>query len=227
MSDGGVTKSPGPRLLVLLPLIGFASGVLTVILVAMGPLFLFAGVIFGAVVAGYLVKVRVLRTEDWAWVTVASGAAYFISLFAAIKFQAALPGPGPVQPVTGQPEAMPGSLFLAGLIGGLFVVGTLLWLRRDMGSGRAMIGSLIGALAGGALGVLGGRLASSFGTAVWQVLHTFRLAGETYRPDDPLGYGAANFDCSLFVVWQTGMAFVIAVLLHKYTPISKAKESHP
>jgi hypothetical protein len=213
--------------LAFLPLVGFASGILTVILVGVGPLFLFAGVVFGAVVAGYLVKVRVLRTEDWAWVTVASGAAYFVSLFAAIKFQAALPGPGPVQPVTGQPEAMPSSLFLAGLIGGLLVVGTLLWLRREMGPGRVMIGSLIGALTGGALGVLGGRLAPSFGTAVWRILHAFRMAGDTYRPDDPLGYGAANFDCSLFVVWQTGMAFVIALLLHEFIPIHKSKESHP
>jgi hypothetical protein len=165
-----------------------------------------------------------LRAEDWAWVTVASGAAYFISLFAAIKFQAALPGPGPVQPVTGQPEAMPSSLFLAGLIGGLLVVGTLLWLQREMGPGRVMIGSLIGALAGGALGVLGGRLASSFGTAVWRVLHAFRMAGGTYRPDDPLGNGAANFDCSLFVVWQKGMALVIGLVLRQREPISNAEE---
>jgi hypothetical protein len=210
--------------LAFLPLVGFASGILTVILVGVGPLFLFAGVVFGAVVAGYLVKVRVLRTEDWAWVTVASGAAYFVSLFAAIKFQAALPGPGPVQPVTGQPEAMPSSLFLAGLIGGLLVVGTLLWLRREMGPGRVMIGSLIGALTGGALGVLGGRLAPSFGTAVWRILHAFRMAGDTYRPDDPLGYGAANFDCSLFVVWQKGMALVIGLVLRQREPISNAEE---
>lgn len=210
------------KLMVLLPLVGFASGILTVILMRLRAVPPFAGMVFGAAIGGWLVWAKALTREGWAWFTLVATGALFFSACAAILAQVVLGHPLGIPSDTGRAETMPGALFVGGFVGGLLLLGALSLIPSEPRTGTMTLRGVIGALCGGLLGKLGAALTPSLGIWLWNLLHTVHLAAV-----GDLVYGDANFVCSLFVVWQTGIATVIGLMLLRYQGESESTATVP
>jgi hypothetical protein len=194
--------------------VGFICGMLTICLAAFQGWVLVAGLLYGALVGAALVRARVLRNEVWAWFTLAAIAAYFLSPVLAGGVQLLIQM-NPEQERNLSHAPLPLALAAGGAFGGLVLIGTLSLVRHETKLAAFAARLLVGGVAGGALGVLGWQLSSSLGTALWQLLHAFHLTGSMARPQDQLEYGDANFVYSLHVVWETGMAFVMALIVRR------------
>jgi hypothetical protein len=213
------------NLLISLPLAGFISGVLSICVMSdQLPSPYVMGGIFGVVVGGFLVKAKALRNEGWAWLVIATTAAQFIALFSAYLFQlyfAVVPDEKRWNMGHGEVPVL-SSLVFGGLVGGFVLiatVGTIFLIRKGIDLGTVIFTALLGAMCGGGLAAVGYALGPSFGSALWRILKTNHLTGRAYAPDTLMDFGQANVAYSLYLVWQTGMAFVIALMLRKRKPL--------
>lgn len=216
------------KLTLLLTMAGFLSGLVSISLMTVPPALLFFGLIFGALVGGCLKSGKVLQREGWAWFAVAAAGAQLLSPYLAGGVQMLLPVP-PEQARGGPITPLPLALFVGGLFGAGLIMGTLFWLRRDSGVGRAAGRTIIGALAGGGLGVLGLFSARWLGAGLWYLLHALHInrgIRGPISPRDQLYWGEADFVYSLYLVWQTGMGLVIGLLLWNYRPTPEPKGLH-
>ena len=167
------------------------------------------GAPFGAVLAAYLASYKLLRGLGGLWraiflVTVSMGT-YFVSFILAGLVEFAVhASPGSVSPI---------SLFAGGFVGGFVILGTvtlLVYPTTNFASLRQRI--FFAAILSGALGVIGWALGPYFGIHLWSALHALG-----YTPPDETFQNTLLGDrsrwLSLFVVWQTGTAFLLGFIL--------------
>lgn len=204
---------PNYTLMALAPAVGLFSAILTIIMMKFRPMPPFAGIIFGGLIGGWLVIAKALSKRGCAWFALVATGTLPLSACAALLSQLLLGHPMGIPSETGRAETMPAALFVGGLFGGLILLGALSLIRREPDTGTVISRGVIGALLGGALATLGAALAPSLGARLWGLLHVGHLAAVT-----DLLYGEASFVYSLFVVWQTGMAAVIGLMLLRYGP---------
>jgi hypothetical protein len=211
------------KLLLCLPVAGFLSGALTISLMAVPRSTILYGFIYGALIGALLTKARVLDKEGWAWLTLAAEIAAVVSLYgSAANIFLRLPLWNPTDPRYPKFES-PVALLMGGAAGGLLIVGILFWRfwrAQRIGASAAMLKTINGAVCGGALAVVGWALTDALGTPVWHLLNVFHLTGLSYEPSGQLNLDQANFVYSLCLIWQTGMALVIALLLWDYEPLA-------
>lgn len=214
----------GYKLTVLLSLAGFLSGLITICAdYPVGPgLQLFLGIPLGVLVSAGL---RIVRGELNAWTvakfTLVTGIAYPLSGLLAGAFQfwfLPLP-PCSVGPCMGQSLA---AIFLGGAIGGFLVIGAGMYLFESTTKWRALSVAFLCSPIGGALGVFGWALASSLGVALWSFVHALYLTAPTETIQNAAG--ETSHVIALTVVWQTGMAFVLGVLLWRYEAKLRSRE---
>ena len=106
----------------------------------------------------------------------------------------------------------PVSLLAGGFVGGfLILVVVLILVNAKAGILTLAVKTIAGSLIGGILGVIGPALGPYLGMTIWFGLHVLRLTapGESYQN----ALGGRSDGYSLYVVWQTGMAVVLAVVL--------------
>lgn len=219
-------NSAPPRLdykaLALLPLAGLASGILTSILLGLPRVELFAGIIFGGLVGGWLSRAKALRSEEWAWFTVVATADFFLSLCAVVFAGVALGFPFGTRSPVGWAEPVSGASFCGGSFGGLVLLASLPLIRREARGGSVILKAVVGAVCGGAFEALGAALAPSVGNAFAGLVESAHFATER----NPL-YGNPNFVYSVLLIWQTGMAALTALTLLRYDAATENTAASP
>jgi hypothetical protein len=145
--------------------------------------------------------------------------AYYLSIMAAgvveIYFPWKIWSTGEVTP----PD--PIALFAGGFVGGFLVLGVVsilihsILVHPKVGIETVVVKAFAWSLVGGILGVIGWAFGPSLGMAIWSGIHDLGLTApdETFQ-NALLGQTSHGF--SLFVVWQTGMALVLAIMLWPY-----------
>jgi len=210
-------RARGYRLIMVMPLAGFFSGLLTIALEQAIPVsFYFLGAVFGALLGICFAIVGVLNRRQAAKLVLVAAVAYFLSVFAGWGAQLALSAFGLLTPdeqwsMGGGDALSPVALFIAGLAGAFLMIGgTLSVVRPELifTGGKAIRWSPLG----GVLALIGWALGPSLGVALWNTFHQMHLTGWTTRPQD----ASPGLDYSLPVVWQTGMAFAIVFILRRY-----------
>jgi hypothetical protein len=201
------------KFVALLSLYGLLSGLITAALVfpfgrnGSGVL----GGVFGAIMAVVLVGCGMLRAL-WKIILLPSVTA------ATFYFSFMLGGPLGVglsmrSTMSEAPTITPLAMFPGGVIGGFIVLAAItILVRPNVGFGTLAVKTVIGSLVGGILGVIGWSLGPSLGMEIWSGVHYLGLTApaETFwvaRDSDTI------HAYSLFVVWQTGMALVLAITL--------------
>jgi hypothetical protein len=199
------------NLVLALPVAAFSTSLFLLCLISTLPRLLFLlGPAVGIVVGRVIAKANVV-CGSWGWLVVAWIAAQLLSMVVVglVQLLSSVPtgydswsNPAPFSPI---------ALGAGGLIGGLLIIGTLSLLRRIRIS-TVVAQALLGMASGAILAVIGWRLAPSLGTSFWECLRainlTRQMADSIYGPRAP-----ANLVCSLYLVWPTGIAFVMALTL--------------
>jgi MFS family permease len=195
---------------------GLLAGVLTIVLPfalsnTRASLFfgsLFVGDIFGLVLSIYFwVFLRVRSIGKIVGFIITSTFSYIVAFYVTFFSAEYLPHAAQVQDsasiMANVPLAAP---FIGGFVGALSVLlATLVLFSSETRLLRIIKRSLIWALAGGALGVVGWALGSSLGGIVVSALGQRDVSSN--RADDLTNYGY-----SLFLIWQSGMGFVLGFL---------------
>lgn len=116
------------------------------------------------------------------------------------------------------------AIFVGGLAGGSLILVEVFYqlglgIRKSDLVQRALTWSLLG----GVIGVLGWELGSTLGKGLWSIGRTANLiaSSENY----PRTIEDSSHMLSLFVVWQTGMGFVLGLVLWRYK--AKAPDALP
>lgn len=218
------TKERG--LQTLLPVVGLISGLVTIAFVSSAgrigaaPL---AGLVFGALIA---LCFALSGIPSGAWNAMrligVSTVAYFVSFFVAFAVEFAL---APYLPETerwsmGHIETgSPVALFAGGAAGGFLVIGEILHLLYPQTGARVLaLKAASWSVLSGALAALGWALGPSLGSALWNLFHALHLTPPISMPwDDLYGYGEARRVYSLLLVWQTGVAAAITIMLRNRT----------
>jgi hypothetical protein len=211
-----------------LPLGGFFAGMLTVsALYPAGQLGieLLVGAVFGGLLALTLAWCGfVQRLWSAIRLVIVATVSYVLAVLMAFGSQLALL---PLLP-TSQQWSMgselrdsPIALFLGGLAGAFLVLAEVLPLvRPQVGTRTVVVTAGRWSIAGGVFAVIGWVLGPSLGTTLWALLHATGLLPKGMSAHDQLyGYGEASLLYSLHLVWQTGMTFLIGLLLRDYTPL--------
>jgi hypothetical protein len=108
----------------------------------------------------------------------------------------------------------------ASLVAGGFVGAAILFiafrflLSVNRGWPRFFLGLLICSVTGSSLAILGWGLAPSLGAVLWRTLNLIHLDASTAKIAQESNYAAFY---SLYVVWQSGMAVLLGVLLPRQT----------
>ena len=175
-------------------------------------LFLFQGVLFAVAISVCLLAFGRFGKAQAVYFAVVCSAAWPVSNLLAFDLASRWYLP------LGEARAYEAAYFVGGALGGLLVTGAASLLMRPspgppMVAVVLLIWSITGAVLGGFLGVVGWRLAPSLGAAM---AHTFYQVGLLPRElGDPtrLLYRGQDFsDYSLYVVWQTGIAFAVGLI---------------
>jgi hypothetical protein len=190
---------------------GIFSGLLTAIVMwpagRVGGYFL--GVVFGVIMAVWLGAFRMLRKLWFAIYLATAG----IVAFLAAWFVAAFVDFGLISAkLTSDISAI--GMFAGGMVGAFIIFITVLMLdRRQIQISARLWRSLLWSIWGGVLAATGWALGPTVGIFIWSGFHSLRLSfvGETFSA----GQGRLF---SLFVVWQAGIAFSLAVLLNSREP---------
>jgi hypothetical protein len=203
-----------------MPLAGLLSGLITAGLVyPAGRLGMSVpGGVFGVAMAITLSVCRVpLRPWRAILLAVAAAVAYYLSWCTAAIVELGFSGGNSM----GQPfDVSPVTMFVGGAVGGFVVLVVILRLVGPKVAIRTLAEkAVIGSLVAGSLGVIGWSLGPSLGMAIWSVLHGMSLTFPTETFQNALE-GQTSHGYSLFVVWQTGMALMLAVMLQRYKPQS-------
>jgi hypothetical protein len=199
---------------------------------------LFCGAVFGIflalpmVISGILGSGILKSTLKGLGLIAVSTAAYFFAYMTAMGLQMHFPQivPEAERWNMGTPEqASPTALFVGGLVGGFLIFASVVFLAGPkLNKGARSQEILRGALLGGALGIAGWALRSSVGAASWNLFHYFGLTPpwelsprQWYNGIND--YGERTRMYSLYIVWQTGIAAAIGIML-RY-PLSKRKDT--
>ena len=211
----GIERGGGYQLVLPLSLTGFLSGMITSGLVyptgKLGGYFL--GCVFGASLAAPLLAYGMLR-GPWKAIClpVMAAAAYYFSIVVAAVVELNLPWQN--WSMGQDSRNSPVALFAGGFAGGFLVLGGIAFLvYSKVGIRTLATKSLAWSVVGGVLGVIGWMLGPSLGMFIWSGVHALGLTAPTETFQNAL-YGETSHQYSLFVVWQTGMALVLAIMLH-------------
>lgn len=213
--------------ILLITVAGLVSGLLTCFFayVSRGGDWLLMGLPFGVVISICLLRLGIFAS-NWRAIRliVVSGFAYFFAFLVAYFFQGIV-----VYSFVRhgeQVEFSPAAMFVGGLVGGFFVLGEAFSLRMGT-SFRALKLALLWSLGGGILGTAGELLAPSLGAMLFSLVYAFHLsaltkfAGEAFTPTQTQSL------FSLYVVWQTGTAFLIGMALWLYRPVVAKDTKRP
>jgi hypothetical protein len=217
----------------LLPLLtsaGLLSGLITAALVyPAGKIGWYVlGGVFGAIMALALAMCELLSGLWKAIVLpVATAASYYLSMYAAGFVEL---GINSGNFTMGQsPTVSPVSLFAGGVVGGFFVLSVIsILIHPKVGLRTIAVKSIAWSLVGGVLGIIGWALGPTLGMAIWSGVRDVGLTAPTETFQNALG--EPSHRDSLFVVWQTGMALVLAVLLRRYeakSPVTRHTSIFP
>lgn len=201
--------------ILLLALTGFSSGILTSVLPSLlnfaGRASSFLGeTAFGAALAWYYWRFRGVR-DGWRLFNFAFVS--FVAYQAAAVVSTFIPGPLDIlrlsSPDSGQISSE--RFFWGGCVGAtfLFAAGVIFLSSRSRSKHPALIGLGL-SIAGGVLAVVGWALGSSLGMVLWRAFGAVHLGPRFFG--DSSGSVDANF-YSLHVVWQAGMAVLLALAL--------------
>jgi hypothetical protein len=195
------------------------------------------GVVFGIflvtplAISGILGSRILDSTLKWLGLIAVSTVAYYLAYMAAVGLQMNFPqivpeterwDMGTVEP------ASPTALFVGGLVGGFLIFVSVVFLAGPRLNKGARSQEIIrGALLGGALGIVGWALRSSIGVAAWNLFHSFGLTppwelSPTHWYHGINDYGERTRMYSLYIVWQTGVAAAIGIML-RY-PLGKKED---
>lgn len=178
----------------------------------------FEGVVFGVAMVCGLVAFKALKNPvKAAGLIFLSPVAFYAAHFASFVTQLVLSGLGLLTPSErwtmgngGSPS--PIALFIGGLMGGFLLVGAVLWLLAPRG--HRVRKAVLWSAASGLFAIVGWALSPLLGPGLSHVLRIMRpkdvwltAPAQSSTPDGPLG-----IICSVFFVWQTGMAFVIGLI---------------
>ncbi len=171
----------------------------------------FPGVVFGAIVSACLALRGYLR-DLWKAIaiTATSSVAYFFSFEAAVEVSL---HPFGLVPQDRIGEVTDPALVAGGLTGAFCMIcavsmllnSTLTWQRRML---KALCWTPVGAV----LAVVGWALGPSLGISLWQIVHSMSLTPPTETLRNAQGEPSHMF--SLWAVWQTGMGFVLGLVVN-------------
>lgn len=170
-----------------------------------------AGAWFGVATAICLKKFGIFDDRQTSRFVVVSIVAYVASFALALKLSGAFP------PVFYSPPEHEASIVFvgAGVLGGLLLIGGTICVARPGLSGVGVVVSVIsGTLCGGLLARLGQVLGPSVGFAVMKMLAPL--------PWFPVAYEYQDF-YAILLLWQTGMALLLGVLLEGFRSKSPAR----
>lgn len=111
------------------------------------------------------------------------------------------------------------ALFIGGMLGGFIIIrGSRILCKADTAL-TAIAWDALWSLILGALSPIGWWLGPALGMLVWRYLHAVGLTSATNTFSKALsgetGYGPPSRLYALFVLWQTGMGFVLGMALRK------------
>ena len=208
-----VERTARYNFVVLLPFAGLLSGFITAALIY--PAGKFGGYVLGAVfgaIMGFALAMSGVLNGIWkiAVLIVTAAVAYFSSIMVAGVVNLGLQSENST--MMGQsPIVSPVALFAGGFVGGFLVLGVIsVLVHPGLLSRTVAVKAIVWSLVGGVLGVIGWTLGPSLGIVVWSVVRSVGLTAPTESLQNALG--ETSHQDSLFVVWQTGMALVLAIM---------------
>lgn len=175
----------------------------------------YSGVLFAVAISGCLATFGLLSDAyKFARLLALTSLAYPFSFLASFVFEATI---GALLSILMQHAGHPSilAIFVGGLAGGfLILVEVLYQLGPGIRKSDLVRGALTWSLLGGLTGVLGWELGSTLGNGLWSIGRTTNLiaSSENY----PRTIEDSSHMLSLFVVWQTGMGFVMGLVLRRY-----------
>lgn len=159
-----------------------------------------AGAWFGVATAITLKRGRIFSSQQAGRFVVVSILAYLVSFALTLKLEGVLPGN--ISRPSSDHDALI-AVIAAGALGGFLVIGGALWLLRPpSGGGTRAIAPLSGFVSGAALAGIGSVLGPSLG-AIASALPGILL----WKVPEYQDWS------SIFIVWQTGMGFVLGLML--------------
>jgi hypothetical protein len=167
---------------------------------------LLPGTLFGASMSVCLALFGSLRS---AWraiiLIVASTFAYYVSVEAAFAAELYAPFPQPHR----AGAVSEGTLFVGGFAGMFLLLCMVSLLVDPKGRWtRRFVNAVFWSPVGGVLAVLGWELGSSLGISLWLVARSMGLTSPTETIQNALN-GETSHQDSLWVVWQTGVGFLL------------------
>lgn len=211
----------------LLTSAGFLSGLLTIAVSYTHDRFpaqFLLGAPFGVLISGCLVGLGIL-CDSWRVIRLilVATVAYFVSFFAAFFFQGIVLTN--ILKYSEQGTISSFALFVGGIVGAFLLIGEVVFLPRIQPKPRALKLALLWSLLGGALAAGGAALGPSLGAFLLRFVHSLGLASLTNSPFDVTeGAEQTRLLFSLYLVWQSGMGFVLGLLLDCYEQPSVGKE---
>ncbi len=169
----------------------------------------FPGTVFGGIVSGCF-ALRGYLGELWKAITftVASAAAYFFSVWAAVGISLHPFGLVPPDKIG---EVTDLALVVGGLTGGFCTIcGVSLLFNSSDTWQRRILKALCWTPVGAFLAVVGWTLGPSLGIALWQIIHSMNLTSPTETVRNAQGDQSHMF--SLWAVWQAGMGLVLGLV---------------
>lgn len=183
---------------------------------------LLPGFLFGLFVCGSLALIRVLTSIRRAIVLIAvTTISYPLSILVTGVIQLVLSQHSSMRD---RPDISGIALFAGGFVGAFLVIGVILLLiPLQTGKRSVLVRSLCWPLLGGILGVIGWDLGASLGISLWSIAHHLHLTANGEARLNAL-HGDTSHQFSLWLVWQTGMAVVLALAARKFVHSGEIKQ---
>lgn len=217
------------RTLVVLTAVGFVSGLLTGVVSYASGSFEFVrpvGGLFGLLVSACLAAFGVF-TGLWQLVrfSVVAIVSFLLAFLVSVAVQMPLNAIiDIVNPYSHPPAGNPIALFVGGGVGGFLIFIDFFYEIGARGS-HLVRRAFFWCLLSGGLGSLGWALGPSLGMRLWSLGRSAHLVASMETRQNALTGGAANI-LSLYLIWQTGTAFLLGLTLYRYhtnAPLGEAE----
>lgn len=211
----------GPRGVLIFSFAGFLSGLLSSWLLSLGYLL---GAVFGVAIAAYLALSGVLR-NFWklTLIVCVSAVAYVMAWFTAFLVETACRSAG-FSTSPGDDAVSWPVMLVAGVVGAYVLAGSLIRLIHPEIKTDTYSKELLGwSLIGGLLAILGWSLGPVLSACAHALLRVSSSNSHNSMLWNALYPTPGNW-YSLLVVWQTGMAVVLGILLRRFEARTSPKE---
>jgi hypothetical protein len=189
----------------------------------------FQGAVFGVAIVCGLVAFKMFKNPlNAAALVFISPVAFYAAYFASFVTQIVLSVLGLLseseEATMGHvPSPSPIALFIGGLVGGFLLVGAVLWLMVPWGR-RRIRRAFLWSVASGIFAVVGWALSPLLGPALSHVIRIMLPHGAWLTPQQGVQGGPLGVICSVFFVWQTGMAFAIGLMVQAKNQVSNQEK---